>query len=127
MARASFLKKHRTWEDYAGVGLGILIGLSPWIAGQTADQGVMFIAMALGLLLMTLAQLELLGSSRWGEVAELACGLALIALPFLAGYAATGQLRYWHFALGAIVALLALLELWQDWSLSDEDLAKHGR
>lgn len=127
MARASFLKEHRTWEDYAGVGLGILIGLSPWFAGQTVDQGVLFISMVVGLLVMTLAQFELVGLNRWGEIAELACGLVLVALPFIAGYAASGELRYWHFALGAVVALFALLELWQDWKLSDDDLAKHGR
>jgi hypothetical protein len=28
--------------------------------------------------------------------------------------------------LGALVVLLAALELWQDWRLSDKDLAQHG-
>ena len=26
---------HRTWEDWFGIVLGVLIGLSPWLAGQT--------------------------------------------------------------------------------------------
>jgi hypothetical protein len=33
---------------------------------------------------------------------------------------------YWHFVLGAIVVLLAAVELWQDWRLSDQELARHG-
>ena len=127
MANARFIKQHRTWEDWAGICLGILIGLSPWLTGQALDPGVQFVAIALGLLVMLLAQLELVGSYRWLEVAELACGLGLVASPFLLGYSASGSLRYWHFALGALVALLALLELWQDWRLSDEELAKHGQ
>ena len=57
---------------------------------------------------------------------ELALGLWLIASPFIFGFAGTGELRYWHFILDAVVALLALLELWQDWTLSDKELAQHG-
>ena len=37
----------------------------------------------------------------------------LIASPFVFGY--SGALRSWHIALGALVVLLALFELWQDW------------
>jgi hypothetical protein len=36
------------------------------------------------------------------------------------------MLQYWHFGLGAVVVLLAVLELWQDWNLSDEEFARHG-
>jgi hypothetical protein len=39
----------------------------------------------------------------------------------------TGALRYWHFALGAAVALIAAPALWQDWKLSDKELALHGQ
>jgi SPW repeat len=126
MGRVSYLKKHRTWEDWAGIGLGILIGLSPWIAGPGDDRRVLFITAALGLLVMMLAQFELVSLHRSLEAAELACGLALIALPFILGYASSGQLRIWHFVLGVLVAALALLELWQGWSQSDEEMAKHG-
>jgi hypothetical protein len=51
----------------------------------------------------------------------------LIVSPFIFGYAEAGTLRYWHFVLGALVALLAVVELWQDWKLSDEELAQHGQ
>lgn len=124
MARVLGLKQHRTWEDWAGIGLGVLIGLAPWIADQSLDRGILFISVALGLLIMTAAQFELVGLNRWGEIVELICGLALVALPVLAGYADAGSLRFWHFALGGGVALLAALELWQDWRLSDDELAR---
>jgi len=121
------LNVHRTWEDWAGMVLGVLIGLSPWLAGQQDSQVVMWNAVIVGALVVALAALELVGVQRWEETGEIACGLWLIASPFVFGYAGAGALRYWHFALGVIVVLLAAVELWQDWKLSDKDLAKHGR
>ena len=56
-----------------------------------------------------------------GGVLEAALGALLIALPFIFGYA--GGLRYWHFALGGIVYLLAILELRRDYV---SDAARHG-
>ena len=50
----------------------------------------------------------------WEEVVNLLAGLSLIAAPFIVGYGGEGQLRVWHFILGALVAALAALELWQD-------------
>jgi hypothetical protein len=36
-------------------------------------------------------------------------------------------LRTGHFIFGAVVAVLAVLELWQDWKLCDRELARHGQ
>ena len=124
---ATFLKEHRTWEDWAGIGLGVLIGLTPWFAGETGNQVVVLNAMAVGLVVLALAGFEFVDLHRWEEVAEFVCGAWLIASPFAYGYAGAGQLRIWHFALGALVALLAALEFWQDWKLSAQELAKHGQ
>jgi RimJ/RimL family protein N-acetyltransferase len=44
-------------------------------------------------------------------------GVWIMASPFVLNYA--GQLRTWHIVLGAAVALLAVLEIWQD---RDRDL-----
>ena len=126
MERASFLKKHRTWEDWVGIGLGVLIGMTPWFAAETENQGVVLNAMAVGLVVLALAAFEFVDLRRWEEVAELACGSWLAASPFVYDYASGGQLRSWHIASGVLVALLAVLKLWQDWTLSAQELAKHG-
>ncbi len=126
-ARPSWLKEHRTWEDWVGLVMGVLIALSPWIATPSTEHGVPLLAVAIGLAVMLLAQLELVALRRWHEVAELACGVALITSPVMLGYAKAGQLRYWHFALGTLVALLAGLALWQNWNASDAELSKHGQ
>ena len=111
--QASFLKTHRTWEDLAGIALSITIILSPWMARQSGDPGVVLVTALLGLVLLTLAQYELVKAHRAVELFELGCGVVLMALPLLLGYAEAGQLRFWHFVLGAMVSLLAVLELWQ--------------
>ena len=105
----------------------MLIGLTPHIAGETADLAVTLNAMAVGILVLVLASFELVHLHRSQEIEEFLCGGWLIASPFVFGYAGAGQLRWWHFSLGALVALLAALEYWQDWKLSAQDLAKHGR
>jgi hypothetical protein len=127
MAGIRFFNVHRNWEDWFGIGLGVLIGLSPWLAGQQDNQIVMWNAVLVGALVLSLAALEFVGLQRWEEAGAFALGLWLIASPFTFGYADAGVLRYWHFALGGLVTLLAMLELWQDWKLNDRDLAQHGQ
>jgi hypothetical protein len=113
--RANYWKTHRSWEDWAGIALSLSIILSPWMARQSSDPGVVMITALLGLMLLTLAQYELVKAHRSVELVELACGIAVMALPLLLGYSAAGQLRFWQFGLGGLVVSLALLELWQGW------------
>jgi hypothetical protein len=127
MFRIALLKEHRTWEDYLSIFLGVLIGLTPHIAGETADAAVALNAMVVGTLVLVLASFELVHLHRSEEVEEFLCGGWLMASPFVFGYAGTGQLRWWHFSLGALVALLAALEFWQDRKQSAQELAKHGQ
>jgi SPW repeat-containing protein len=134
MSDFSFFKTHRTWEDWLGMLLGVLIVLSPWFPTQTSHEMLeaerSFIVLntfTVGLLVFGLAQLEYVALQRWEEVAEILLGLWLIISPYLLGYAGEGMLRFWHTGLGGIVVLLAALQLWQDWDLSEQDLAKHGQ
>ena len=126
MAGIRIFGVHRTWEDWVGILAGVLIGLSPWFAGQEDNQLVLLNAIIIGVLVVSLAAFELVDLHRWEEVGEIVCGLWLVASPFIFGYAGTGILQSWHFGLGAVVVLLAAMELWQDWKLSDKELAQHG-
>jgi len=56
----------------------------------------------------------------------LLCGLWIVASPFAFGYAGS-TLAFWHFGLGGLLVLLALLELWQDWHRSESEMAGYGR
>ena len=119
MALKDLLKTHRTWEDGVGLTLGVMIGLSPWFYDEPVVPIVVLNSALTGLAVLTLAQLELVYLRRWEQIAQLACGLWLTASPFILNYAHQDHLRYWHWALGSVVSILAVFELWQDWSRPD--------
>jgi hypothetical protein len=114
--------------------LGVLIALSPWFPTQyrrelvDADYSLVILnTFTIGMVVFGLAQLQYVALQRWEEVAEIVLGLWLIASPYILGYSGDGLLRFWHSSLGGLVVLLAALQLWQDWGLSDRDLAQHGQ
>jgi hypothetical protein len=127
MAGIRLFNVHRTWEDWVGVIFGVLIGISPWLAGEVHTPVIAWNTVLVGALVLALAILEFADLRNWEKTGEVACGLWLIASPFVFGYADSGELRYWQFALGAAVILLAVFELWQDGIASDKKLAPRGQ
>jgi hypothetical protein len=117
---------HYVWEDCVSMILGTLIVLTSWIVGDVGNQTIAANAAIVGILVLALGASEFLDLRRWEEGLETACGLWLIASPFIFDYADAGTLRYWHFVLGAAVVLLAVLELRQDWKLSSAELNRHS-
>ena len=111
--------RHRRWEDYVSAAIGVLILLSPILAGAGANVPVVISTGLAGVLITMLALLETLSLRRWEEVLELLCGLWVVASPMLLGYG--GFLATAHFVLGGLVCILALLELWQDRNRRLED------
>lgn len=131
MSEIRFFKTHRPWEDWLGMLLGLLIVISPWFPVQPANEvldslrsNMILNTFVVGMLVFGLAQLEYVALQRWEEVAEVGLGFWLIASPFIFGYSADGFLGYWHAGLGGIVVLLGALQLWQDWRLTDQELAR---
>ena len=117
MELRDFLKAHRSWEDGVTLQLGLTIGLTPWLYDEIPDPRVLLNSAVTGLAVLIIAQLEILRRGRWEEVAQLACGAWLISSPFLFDYGHQDHVRLWHWALGAVVAVLATFELWQDWDV----------
>jgi hypothetical protein len=117
---------HYIWEDCVSMALGVLILLTSWMVQDVGSQIVAINAVIVGILVLALGMSEFLDLRRWEEGLETACGLWLLASPFIFGYADAGTLRFWHFALGAGVVLVAVLELLQDWKLHNADLRHHS-
>jgi SPW repeat len=117
---------HYLWEDCVSMSVGALIVLTSWIVGDVYSQAVAINTAIVGILVLALGASEFLDLRRWEEGLEAACGLWLIASPFIFGYADAGSLQDWHFVLGAAVFLLAALELRQDWELSNAELIRHS-
>jgi SPW repeat len=126
MAGIRLFNVHYVWEDCVSMGLGALIVLTSWMADDAVSQTAAANATIVGILVLALGASEVVDLRRWEEGLEAACGLWLIASPFIFGYADAGTLRYWHFILGIAVVLLAALELRQDWKLSDAELGHHS-
>jgi hypothetical protein len=126
MAGIRLFNVHYVWEDCVSMGLGALIVLTSWMGDDAVSQTAAANATIVGILVLALGASEVVNLRRWEEGLEAACGLWLIASPFIFGYADAGTLRYWHFVLGIAVVLLAVLELRQDWELSDAELAHRG-
>lgn len=127
MARQSSISEHRTWEDWVALLLGVIVLSTPWLAGQTDLTAAVSAASGIGIALIIVSGLELARLSRWQEYATLLLGLALMAAPTIFAYSMSEPIAGWHHTLGALVAILSLFEIWQDWRLSDDQLAQHGR
>ena len=87
MAIKDFLKPHRSWEDAVGLLLGLTIGLTPWLYDQAPVPAIIVNSALTGLAVLMLAQLQIVRLRRWDEVAQLACGVWLVASPFVFDYA----------------------------------------
>lgn len=123
---------HRTWEDWLGMTLGLVIALSPWLvdhglADHAVGRAAAWNAVLVGVLVFFLAELEYVVLRRWEEAGQLLLGLWLVVSPYMFGYFETGALRFWHSTLGGLVILLAALELWQDWERSDKEMLDKSR
>src|SRR3981189_3130630 len=116
MSDFRFLSTHRTWEDWCGMLLGVLIALSPWFPTQTSHElvdaersFVILNTFTIGILVFGLAQLGFVALQRWEEVAEIVLGLWLIAAAFVCRLARDVGDRFWALSLGGLVVLLGAL------------------
>ena len=106
------LFRHRRWEDIALMLLGAAIMVSPMFIDSAGNSTMVAATALVGAAIVVIGGLEQLALQRWEEFLALLGGLWMMASPFVLDYA--GMLRTWHIVLGAAVAVLALLELWQD-------------
>ena len=109
----TFLDSHRSWEDWLGIGLGLVIIFAPWIANEFSNQAAVINAAVAGIVVLLLAELDLVRFRRWTEVGQLVCGAWVATSPLFFSYSGVGSLRVWHAVAGLLVLLLGALELWQ--------------
>jgi hypothetical protein len=101
--------------------LTVFVGSTP-----NVDPGVLMNTTLVAVVVMALAAMEIVAVERWEEIAEVGCGLWLMASPFTLGYTNDGRLTALHLVLGALVVLLAAVELWQDRNLARDNPMKSG-
>lgn len=106
------LSEHRAWEDVISMILGVIVIISLAFFGASGNAPFIVSTGFVGGLIIALAMMEMVSLRRWEEWLEMACGAWLIASPFVFGLA--GGQRTLHMVVGALVIMLAALELWQD-------------
>lgn len=127
MSGNQIFNTHRTWEDWLVMLCGALVVISPALVGETHDASAWLNAVTIGVLIVGVGFLEYSVPQRWEEVGLAVLGCWLIVSPFIFGYSDAGALRFWHSGLGGLAIVLAVLQLWQDWNLTDKDLLERQR
>lgn len=116
------LRVHRPWEDWLGMALGALTVFSPWALGAD-DLLIALNALIVGVLIYSVSALELRAVEIWEDWLNLALGLWLLSSPWALGYGELAALATSHYTLGALVAVLASFELWQDMRRTGQSLS----
>ena len=98
--------------DAAKVIAGLGLALSPWILGFTATTAAAWNAWLAGAVIAILAIWALTAFDPWQEWVSLAAGIWTIAAPWALGFSATASAMGAHVVIGAVVAILAAIELW---------------
>jgi hypothetical protein len=108
------LKIHRGWEDWLLTGLGALLLLTPALVQGEMPPPVLFSSLAVGVVITAMALFEIMLKGRWEEIIQFVLGVWLAVSVFILDYGIAFELRALHFAIGALVALMAAFEFWQD-------------
>lgn len=119
------IETHQTWQEAAGIGLGVVAALSPWLTGHLDNSTIVSATAAAGIVVLLMSCVKLMVASRAEDAAMLLAGLWLLAGPFVLGYAGT-TLGMLHLLVGAVISALAALQFRQDRNSSDRNLARHG-
>ncbi len=83
------------------------------VEGQIPDSTLVNM-LIIAILVMSLGMIEIMMAGRWEEIIQFALGLWLAVSVFVLDYGAAITLRPLYFVIGALVALMAAFELWQD-------------
>ena len=80
------LTTHRSWEDRLLLALGILILLSPSFTDSGYHGLPAANALVAGLVIIFVAELEIVALLRWEEIINLICGAWIATAPMVLGY-----------------------------------------
>ena len=116
MARSMQMQiaEHRPWENWLSTVLGAVVLLSPLAVYNQVTNHVIYNGVAVGVVILAITLFEFIDRIRFQEAIKFIAGAWLMASVYILDYGAMSQLRLWHLVLGALVAVLAAFEFWQD-------------
>jgi SPW repeat len=99
-------------QDYVALLVGIWVAASPWMLGFDGDHPVAtWMAVIVGAAIVILAAIDLDAPSKIDEWALIAIGLALMASPWILGFAEHRPATTSMFLSGVVVVALTAWEL----------------
>lgn len=103
----------RRWQDWANCGLGLLLAVSPWLLQFTGLEAATLNAVIIGGLICALSALALTLLDRWEAYINGLLGIWAMLSPWLIGFTAYDMAMLAHIGLGALVVVVAIIEIWQ--------------
>jgi hypothetical protein len=92
------------------LGFGLLI--SPWLLNFTSDMTASRNAWICGLVIALVSIAALSAFAAWEEWVNLILGAWVLVSPWILGFQGTSAAVSIHLAVGALVALIAAVDLW---------------
>jgi SPW repeat len=99
--------------DFYNLVLAVVLLASPWLFTLTNRAGRLDM-LATGVAIAAISLGAIVAYASWEEWMNLLLGLWLVASPWILGFTHTRAMHF-SIALGAVVAFLAMLELWLDY------------
>ena len=109
------MERWRSQTNLINVVFALLLFLSPWMLGFAGEIAA-WNAWISGALLAAMSARAVVAFAEWEEWIELALGVWILASPWVLKFAAGSSASKVHVMTGAIVTLLAAIELWKEYS-----------
>jgi SPW repeat-containing protein len=100
-------------QDWANLVFAILLFISPWVFGFSADRLVAGNAWICGIIIAALAIGALSAFQEWEEWLNLLVGIWVVVSPWVLGFAAMTNVRWTNVVLGILVIIAAAWEIWE--------------
>jgi hypothetical protein len=100
-------------QDWINLVLAVLLFVSPWVLGFSADRFAAGNAWISAIVIAALAIGALSAFQEWEEWLNLIAGIWVVAAPWVLGFAAITDAMWTHVVLGVLVAAAAAWEIWE--------------
>ncbi len=103
----------RQWPDVLNALLGLWLIVSPWLLAYSGEATAAWNAWVPGVIIAVAALAALFSFHEWEEWVNGLLGVWLVISPWLLGYSALAAATWNHVVVGAIAAILAFFEIYQ--------------